>query len=77
MPYGLILLVSSLILCGLYLFTEAAVWSKVLVMGLLLVSLVCSGYLIHFHIYLGLPLFGLVLRLVLCLFILSYLKAYS
>ena len=39
MPYGLIPLGASIILTGLYLFTEAAGWSKVLVVGLLLVSL--------------------------------------
>jgi len=71
MPYGLIPLVASVILTGLYLYTEAAWWSKFLVVGLLLVSLACYlGYL-HF------PLFGLILRVALCLFILLYLKVQS
>jgi hypothetical protein len=36
MPYGLIPLVASVILTGLYLYTEAVWWSKALVVGLLL-----------------------------------------
>jgi hypothetical protein len=68
MPYGLIPLVASVILTGLYLFTDAALWSKVLVVGLLLACY--FGYL-HF------PLFGLLLRVGLCVFILIYLKANS
>jgi hypothetical protein len=71
MPYGLIPLVAAPILTVLYLYTEAAWWSKVLVVGLLLVSLACwFGYL-HF------PLFGLILRVALCVFIALYLKAHS
>jgi hypothetical protein len=71
MPYGLIPLGASIILTGLYLFTEAAGWSKVLVVGLLLVSLAC------YFGFLPFPLFGLLLRVALCLFILVYLKAQS
>ena len=71
MPYGLIPLAASVILTGLYLFTEAAWWSKALVAGLLLVSLACSFGYLHF------PLFGLLLRVGLCVFILLYLKANS
>ena len=71
MPYGLIPLVASLILTGLYLFTDAALWSKVLVAGLLLVSLACYFGYLHF------PLFGLLLRVALCVFLLIYLKAHS
>jgi hypothetical protein len=71
MPYGLIPLVASVILTGLYLFTDAALWSKVLVVGLLLVSLACYFGYLHF------PLFGLLLRVGLCVFILIYLKANS
>ena len=71
MPYGLIPLVASVILTGLYLFTEASWRSKILVVGLFMVSLACYlGYL-HF------PLFGLILRVALCVFILLYLKAHS
>jgi hypothetical protein len=41
MPYGLIVLVASIALTGVYVFvTEASYWSKALVVGLLLVSLV-------------------------------------
>jgi hypothetical protein len=41
MPYGLIALVASIALTGVYVFaTEASVWSKALVGGLLLGSLV-------------------------------------
>ncbi len=41
MPYGLIVLVASIALTGVYVFvTEASYWSKALVMGLLLVSFV-------------------------------------
>jgi len=68
MPYGLIPLVASVILSGLYLFTEAGLWSKVLIVVLLLVSLACFVGFLHF------PLFGLLLRVGLCLFILLYLK---
>ena len=71
MPYGLIPLVASVILTGLYLFTDAALWSKALVVGLLLVSLACYVGYLHF------PLFGLLLRVGLCVFILIYLKANS
>lgn len=71
MPYGLIPLVASVILVGLYLYTEAAGWSKVLVVGLLLVSLACYFGYLHF------PLFGLILRVGLCVFILLYLKVQS
>ena len=71
MPYGLIPLVASVILTGVYLYTEAAWWSKVLVVGLLLVSLACYVGYLHF------PLFGLLLRVGLCVFILLYLKANS
>jgi hypothetical protein len=71
MPYGLIPLVASIILTGLYFYTEAALWSKVLIAGLLLVSLGCYIGLLHF------PLFGLILRVALCVFILLYLKAQS
>jgi hypothetical protein len=43
MPYGLIALIASIALTGVYvLVTEAPVWSKVLVAGLLGVSLVWS-----------------------------------
>jgi hypothetical protein len=39
MPYGLILLVASIALTGVYVFaTDAAYWSKALVVALLLVS---------------------------------------
>jgi len=71
MPYGLIPLVASVILTGLYLFTEAAWWSKVLVAGLLLASLAC------YVGYLPFPLLGLLLRVALCVFILFYLKVNS
>lgn len=71
MPYGLIPLVASVILTGLYLFTDAVLWSKVLIAGLSLVCLACYFGYIHF------PLFGLLLRNALCLFILLYLKANS
>jgi hypothetical protein len=71
MPYGLIPLVASVILTGLYLYTEAAWWSKVLVVGLLLLSLACYFGYLHF------PLFGLILRVALCVFILLYLKLQS
>jgi hypothetical protein len=71
MPYGLIPLVASVILSGLYLFTDATLWSKVLVVGLLLVSLAC------YFGFLPFPLFGLLLRVGLCVFILVYLKAQS
>ena len=69
MPYGLIPLVASVILTGLYLYTEAAWWSKVLVVGLLLLSLACFFGLLHF------ALFGMILRVALCVFILLYLRA--
>lgn len=39
MPYGLISLLASVLLNGLYLFTDEAWWSKVLVAGLLPVSM--------------------------------------
>ena len=68
MPYGLMPLGASIILTGPYLFTEAAWSSKILVVGLLLVSLACYFGLLPF------PLFGLVLRVGLCVFILLYLK---
>jgi hypothetical protein len=71
MPYGLIPLGASIILTVLYLFTEAAWWSKTLVVGLLLVSLAC------YFGFLPFPLFGLILRVALCIFILLYLKAQS
>lgn len=71
MPYGLIPLGASIILTGLYLFTEATGWSKILVVGLLLVSLAC------YFGFLPFPLFGLLLRVALCLFILVYLKVQS
>ena len=71
MPYGLIPLVASVILTGLYLFTDAALWSKVLIAGLSLLSLACYFGYLHF------PLFGLLLRVALCVFILLYLKAHS
>jgi len=71
MPYGLIPLVASIILTGLYLFTDAALWSKGLVAGLLLVSLACYFGFLHF------PLPGLLLRVALCVYILIYLKAQS
>jgi hypothetical protein len=71
MPYGLIPLVASVILSGLYLFTDATLWSKVLVVGLLLVSLAC------YFGFLAFPLFGLLLPVGLCVFILVYLKAQS
>ena len=71
MPYGLIPLGASVILTVLYLFTEAAWWSKGLVVALSLVSLACyAGYL-------PFPLFGLLLRVALCIFILLYLKLQS
>jgi len=63
MPYGLIPLGASIIppacICS-----RAAGWSKVLVVGLLLVSLAC------YFGFLPFPLFGLLLRVALCLFIL-------
>lgn len=71
MPYGLIPLVASVVLTGLYLFTDAGPWSKVLVVGLLLVSLACYFGFLHF------PLLGLLLRVGLCVFILLYLKLQS
>ncbi|SPE59726.1 membrane hypothetical protein [Verrucomicrobia bacterium] len=71
MFYGLIPLVASPILTGLYLYTEASWWSKVLVVILLLVSLACYFGLLHF------PLFGLFLRLALCIFIAIYLRVHS
>ena len=46
MPYGLIPLVASVVLTGLYLFTDAVSWSNVVVVGLLMISLAgCIGYL--------------------------------
>ena len=71
MPYGLIPLVASVILTVLYLYTEAAGWSKVLVVSLLLVSLACYFGYLHF------PWLGLILRVGLCVFILLYLKVQS
>jgi len=71
MPYGLIPLAASVILTALYLYTEAAWRSKALVVGLLLLSLAC------FAGYLQFPLFGLILRVGLCVFILLYLKMQS
>ena len=71
MPYGLMPLVASVILTGLYLFTEAAWWSKALGVGVLLVSLACYFGTLPF------PLFGLLLRVGLCVFILFYLKLES
>ena len=71
MPYGLIPLVASVILTGLYMFTDAAWWSKALVAGLFLVSLACYFGTLPF------PLFGLLLRVGLCLFVLLYLKVQS
>lgn len=71
MPYGLIPLVASVILTGIYLYTEASWWSKILVVGLLLLSLACYFGYLHF------PVFGLILRVALCVFILLYLKAHS
>jgi hypothetical protein len=71
MPYGLIPLGASIILTILYLFTEAAWWSKTLVVGLLLVSLACYFGALPF------PLFGLLLRVGLCVFIVFYLKINS
>ncbi len=71
LPYGLIPLVASVILTGLFLYTEAALWSKVLVVGLLLLSLACYFGYLHF------PVFGMILRVSLCIFILLYLKAQS
>ena len=70
-PYGLIPLVASFLLTGLYLHAEASWWSKILVVGLLLLSLACYFGLLHF------PLLGLILRVALCVFILLYLKAHS
>jgi multisubunit Na+/H+ antiporter MnhE subunit len=71
MPYGWIPLGASIILTFVYLFTEAAWWSKGSVVGLLLVSLACYAGLLPF------PLFGLLLRVALCIFIALYLKAQS
>ncbi len=71
MLYGLIPLIASVILTGLYLFTDAAWWSKALVLALLIVSLACYTGSLPF------PLFGLLLRVALCVFILLYLKAKS
>lgn len=71
MPYGLIPLVASVILTGLFLYTEAGLWSKVLVVGLSLLSLACYFGYLHF------PVFGMILRVSLCIFILLYLKAQS
>jgi hypothetical protein len=67
MPYGLIPLGASVILTGLYLFTEAAWWSKAQVVAVLLVSLACFFGVLPF------PLFGLLLRVGLCVFVLLYL----
>jgi len=76
MPYGLIPLVASVILTGSYLYTDAgwwskALWSKALVVGLLLLSLACYFSFLPFR------LFGAILRVALCVFILIYLKAKS
>ena len=71
MPYGLILFAASIILSGLYLFTDAALWSKILVGGICLLSLACFSGVLPF------PLFGLLLRVGLCIFIPLYLKANS
>ena len=71
MPYGLIPLGASVILTGLFVFTDAVWWSKALMVGLLLVSLACYIGTLPF------PLFGLLLRVGLCVFILLYLKANS
>ena len=71
MPYGLIPLVASVILTGLYLYTDAGWWSKALVVGLLLLSLACYFSFLPFR------LFGAILRVALCVFILIYLKAKS
>ena len=71
MPYGLIPLAASVILSALYLFTDAAWWSKVLVVGLLIVSLACYVGSLPF------PVLGLLLRVGLCVFVALYLKAQS
>ena len=71
MPYGLIPLGASVILTGLFVFTDAVWWSKALMVGLLLVSWACYIGTLPF------PLFGLLLRVGLCVFILLYLKANS
>lgn len=71
MPYGLIPLLAAPLLTVLYLGPEAAGWSKVLVVGLLLLSLACCFGYLHF------PSFGFILLVALCVFILLYLKAHS
>ena len=71
MPYGWIPLGASVILSGLYLFTEAAWWSKVLVCALCLLALACC-----FGVMLA-PVVGLLLQVSLCVFISLYLKANS
>jgi len=53
MPYGLIVMVASVALAGVYVFaTEASSWSKGLVVGLLLLSCVWR-YGVFFQVVLG------------------------
>lgn len=53
MGYGLIPLIASIALTGVYVFvTEASLWSKALVAGLLVVSLV-SRYGLYLQVGLG------------------------
>jgi hypothetical protein len=62
---------ASVILSGLYLFTEAAWSSKVLVGALCLLALLCwFGVLL-------VPLAGILLQVALCVFVSLYLKANS
>ena len=71
MPYGWIPIGASIILSGLYLFTEAAWWSKVLVVGFCLLALACCfGMML-------VPVVGLLLAVALSIFISLYLKANS